>query len=139
MNTGDFTLILYDIHCFLSNNGENFDINIAIFVVVVSHVGTFKLIGKFNITFLNILKFIHTYALTKFYSCIWFFSSFMKTTYHRLINVWCLIRKPKQTVHQQTFLTPTARPGNNSRLSGNPAKCQNIFCNGTEHIHTILN
>ena len=30
------------------------------------------------------------------------------------------------------------RPGNNSRLSGNPTKCQNIFCNGTEHIHTIL-
>ena len=33
--------------------------------------------------------------------------------------------------------TPT-RPGNNSWLSGNPAKFQNIFCNGTEHIHTIL-
>ena len=28
--------------------------------------------------------------------------------------------------------------GNNSRLSGNPAKCQNIFCKGTEHIHTII-
>ena len=37
-----------------------------------------------------------------------------------------------------TLLRAPARPGNNSRLSGNQAKCQNIFCNGTEHVHTKL-